>query len=299
MTLKPRSEIIEPGDSIALVAKFKDSDGNLTDLDIFPTITIIQPNGGVATGPTSSGVMRIDIGTYQFNFIVGLFPSIGTWKDIWQGTLAGFTTIGEFTFTVYTTQLPAINTDGHVHLGDDPGFNYSQIAICNINNLLKSVKARLKSSGKKRDTDEYGNIIYRNCDVYTTDELVAFIARSLSNFNEYPHFTFFTFDDTPIIEQFHDVLAQGAVIFAMGAQALIERGREFQLSDNGVSFTPPTISELLNTQMQSEVTVYNEKVKTIKANMKASPIGLGTMSFVTGASPQIRRLRFLRSRQIY
>lgn len=299
MATNTRSEIIQPSDTVALRARFTGPDGLEVDLDLFPTVTIIQPSGGVAVGPTSQGVMRIGVGEYQFNYSVGLYPPIGVWRDVWRGTISGYEVVGEFTFQVNTTQLPAINTDGLKHLGDDPGFNFSQVAICNINNLLKSLRRRLKSSGKARRKDEYGNDIYKDCDVFTVDELVTFLCQSLQMFNEIPHFTMFSWEDTPIIEQFGDVLVQGGLYLALGAQALIERGREFQIQDNGVGFTPPTISELLNTQYQKEMDNWYDKVKLIKHNMKPSPIGLGTLSFVAGASPQVRRLRHLRARQIF
>ncbi len=299
MAKVPRSEIVQPSDTVALRARFIGPDGLETDLDLFPSVTVIQPSGGVAVGPTSTGVTRIGIGEYQFDYSVGLHPPIGTWRDVWKGTIGGFDVIGEFTFTVFTTQLPAINTDSFKHLGDDPGFNFSQTAICNINNLLKSLKHRLKSHGKARRTDEYGNPIYKDCDIFTVDELVAFLCQALSMFNEIPHFTMFTWEDTPIIEQFHDILTQGGLYLALGAQALIERGREFQIQDNGIGFTPPTISELLNTQYQKEMDAWYDKCKTIKRSMCPSPLGLGTLSFVAGASPQVRRLRHLRQRQIF
>jgi hypothetical protein len=298
MATLPRSSIIQPSDTVALCAKFAGPDGQPTDLDAFPNVTIVQPSGN-SIGPITSGIKHIATGEYEYDYSVGLFPPLGTWRDVWRGIMAGFEVIGEFTFTVYTTQTPGLNTDGYEHLGDDPGFNYSQVAIHNINVLMKSVRARLKSRGKKLDKDEYGNEIYKDCDIFSVDELVTFIARSLSAFNEIPHFTMFTFEDTPILEQFHDVLVQGAVIFAMGAQALIERGREFQIQDNGVGFTPPTISELLNSQMGTELTNWTERVKQIKGNMRPSPIALGTLSFTSGASPQFRRLRHLRQRKIY
>jgi hypothetical protein len=291
--------MIQPGDTVALRAKFRDSDGNPADLDSFPLVSVIQPSGGVAIGPTSQGVMKIGVGEYQFLYSVGLFPALGVWKDVWQGTLEGFQVIGEFNFEVGTTQVPALNTDGYKHLGDDPGFNYTQIAICNINNILKSLRARLKSQGKRPTTDEYGNKIYKDCDIFTVDELVTFIARGLSLFNETPTFTYFTFEDTPIIEQFHDVFVQAAFVYSIGAQALIERGREFQIQDNGISFTPPTISDMLMNQYQKEFDNLWEKVKLIKVNMRPSPLGLGVLSFVAGASPQFRRLRTLRQRQLY
>ena len=299
MSIITRSQIVQPGDTINLRSKWTDSDGYAVDLDTSPSITIIQPSGGVVLGPVSSGVSRIGTGEYQYSYDVGLFPAIGTWVDVWRGAVDGFNVYGEFNFTVFTSQVQAIGTDGYCHLGDDVGYNYSQVAIHNINTVLKSVKMRLKSSGKRLTKDAYGNDIYKDCDIYSVDELVSFVARSMSMFNEIPHFTNFTYDDTPIVEQFYDLFVQGAYIQALFAQALIERGREFQMTDNGTGFTPPTVSELLTSQASTELTNYTEKTKQVKANCKPSSLGLGSMSFTNGASSAVRRLRTLRARQIF
>src|SRR5690606_10474703 len=143
----------------------------------------------VVIGPTAQGVFRVGDGEYGFDFAISLHPDMGVWRDVWEGQIDGFTVRGEGTFQVNTTQLPATNTDGYVHLGDDPGFCYSQNAICNINGLLKALKRRLKSSGVRPSCDANGNIIYETCDIFSTDELVTFLADSLSMFNEVPHFT--------------------------------------------------------------------------------------------------------------
>jgi len=297
MPTKPRSQIIMPGDTIRIRVLFRGPDGAATDLDAFPAITIIEPSGGVVAGPTSAGVFREAIGTYGFDYEVGLMPAIGVWRDVWQGTLSGFSVYNEFTFQVNTTQLPAINTDGYKHLGDDPGYCYSQNAICNINSLLKLLRARLKSRGKHKTTDEFGNTIYTDCDIYSTDELVAFVAMSLCEFNEVPHLTLFTFDDTPIMQQFCGILVQGAALMALSSQALLERGSEYQITDNGINFTPPTISEMLATQWQAELSNWYDRLKLIKHNLKPSPLGLGTLRPLA-AAPQLARLRHLRARRI-
>ena len=89
MATNPRSQVICPGDTVALRARFTGPDGEDVDLDLFPSVSIIQPSGGVAVGPTSQGVMRIGVGEYQFNYAVGLHPPIGTWRDVWQEVGAG------------------------------------------------------------------------------------------------------------------------------------------------------------------------------------------------------------------
>ena len=285
-----RSGTVQPADTVILGMKFTSGDGYLQDLDFFPNITIVQPNGSIVLGPTSMGVVRIGIGQYQYNFPVGLAPSVGVWQDIWQGTLNGYNVIGQLNFVVAMTQLQTVNSDGQAALGDNPGFNYSQVAIRNINSILKSLKARLKSSGKRVDTDGYGNKIYTDCDIFSTDELVTFVARLLSFFNEIPHFTIFTYEDSDIIEQFHDVLVSGAAVYAMTAQALIERGREFQLNDNSVAFTPPGVSDILKQEADTEMGNLKEHIKQIKASMKPSPLGLSQYPSFGGISPIVRRL---------
>lgn len=296
--IKPRSMIITPGDTVQLRFLFRGADGQPADPDAIPTLSIISPDGTVALATTSTGVYRTDVGLYNFNYKLALYPSMGVWRDVWDGTIDGFTTHGEGTFQVNTTQLPATNTDGYIHLGDDVPFNYSQNALCSINKLIKVLRRRLKSSGLRPSCDEFGNIIYDPCEIFSTEELVTFLADSLSMFNEIPTFTFFTFDDTGIIELYLDVIVQGALYQALGAQALIERGREFTVSDSGLGFTPPSVSELLNTQYQKEMDNWYDKIKLIKMNMRPSPLGLGGMGQLHTSSA-FRRLRTLRARQIY
>jgi hypothetical protein len=83
-------------------------------------------------------------------------------------------------------------------------------AIYNINKLLKTLKIKLKNN---------------DCDIYTIDELIIFLNIILSMFNETPHFTMFSWEDTVIIEQFHDVLTQGALYLVLGG-TVIDKKRE-------------------------------------------------------------------------
>lgn len=300
MVIKFRGEIIFSTDTIQLRAKFKDSLGALVDLDTFPQISILQPSGNVLLAPTSAGVTRLAKGIYSFDFITELNSNIGIWSDLWSGTLLGTPVNGEFNFVIHNTQMPFVNTDGYVSIGDDPGFNYSQLAIKNINVLIKTLKARLDSSGKHLTKDKFGNEIFMDCDIFSVEQLVCFIANSLSWFNELPLFTLFTFEDTEILQQFHDVIVQGATIMALSSKALLERGREFVLSDNGISYTPPTVSELMNTEWSGELQAHTEKLKIIKKNMRSFPKGLGTMtSFASGNNPAISRMRFRREGRIW
>lgn len=298
MVFRNRSETVQHTDTIRLRALFKGQDGLPIDLDSFPQVAIVQPSGNVAIGPTSAGVARISTGLYEYDYTVGINDSIGVWMDVWSGSVNGFTIQQPLQFVVEDTNLPAVNSDGYVHLGDDPGFNYSQIAILNINKILKALRARLNSSGKAKGKDKFGNVIYFDCDIYSVDVLVTFIADVLTEFNMIPHFTEFTLDDVEFVKMFQAILVQGAAIRALASKALIERGREFTISDNGINFTPPTVSELLSTQWSAELTNFTEKLKQIKANMKPSPLGLGTLTITVARNPLVSQLRHRRARQI-
>lgn len=296
---KPRSQIIHPTETISVISFFYDGYGDLVDLSSFPTIQIVEPSGNIILGPTSAGVYRLDIGQYGFDYNVPLAGAQGVYSDIWRGILpSAQISVREYNFVVHYSQMPQINNDGYYALGDDVGFDYSQNAILNINKLLKGLRARLKSSGKSSGKDQFGNPIYVDCDIYSVDQLVTFLAQSLSMFNEIPHFTSFDFNHSEIIKIFYDVLVQGAVLLALSSQSLIERGREYSISDGGISLTPPSVSELLNSQWGTELSNHTEKVKVIKASMKPKPIGLGTLSGSISRSPQLARLRWLRARQI-
>jgi len=299
MANRTRYEIVQPGDIVQLRVQFRNSNGDAVDLDTYPTITINQPSGTVALGPTNTGIFRLATGLYGYDYTVGINPSLGVYSDIWDGTLSGNPTSSTFQFVIHTTQMPYLNTDGYIALGDDPGFCYSQLALQNINLLMKTLRARLDSRGKTTVKDEYGNDILVDCDIFSVESLTCFIADSLTEFNAIPFFTNFTFEDTEILRKFHHYIVQGATIMALASKSLLERGREFQFTDNGISFNPPTVSELMQTQWSTELQNHFEAIKMIKNSLRPAPLGLGTLTVSSSGNPAIARLRHLRARRLY
>lgn len=285
------------GETAQLRAQFRALDGTPVDLDAFPGISIQQPSGNVLFDYTTNGVYRVDTGLYGFDFVVEEFQTFGVWTDNWRGLLNGETRFLSFNFVIQNTQQPAINTDGYSHIGDEVPFNFSQTAIKNINKILAILKARLNSSGKAYVKDEFGNEQLVDCDIYTIPQLVLFIIAALDSFNMIPHFTEFTFEDTDFFNVFGEIIVRFALIYALSSKALIERGREFQIGDNGLTFQPPGVSDILMTQYSTEYTHWESDVRLIKQNMKPAALGLGTLRPLA-ASPQFLRLRHLRSRRI-
>lgn len=299
MVIKARGELIDVTEQVNLTVQFKDGVGAPINTDSYPKISIVEPSGLVTLAPTSVGVSQIGVGKYSYIFNVPYNGPYGTYNDIWVGYINGFRVETTFSFVVLHTDIPSINSDGYVHLGDDPGFNYSQAAIKNINKLLKSLKARLNSSGKSLAKDSFGNNVYVNCEIFSYDVLTSFLATALWDFNQVPYFTFFQFDEDNFVEQFGEILVEGATLYALASKALIERGREFQITDNGLNFNPPTVSEIMQTQYSTLLTHYWEKLRLIKNSLRPAPIGLGTWSMSSGMNTAIARLRHLRQRRIY
>lgn len=296
--IKARGELIEPTEAVNLTVQFHDTMGAPVDADTFPTVSIVSPSGLVILTPTTTGVTRISTGKYEYTFIVPINGPFGVFNDIWVGVIDGQRVEGTLSFVVTHTDLPAINSDGYVHLGDDPGFNYSQTALLNINKLIKGMKVRLNSSGKSPSIDKNGNLMYVDCDIYSIDMLTTFAAISLSKFNQTPYFTFFTFEDTQVIDQFFEVLVEGGVLYALSSKALIERGREFQITDNSINFNPPSVAEMLSTQWNTELTHYWESLKYIKNSIRPNALGLGVFGMTSSMNPAFARLRHQRARRI-
>lgn len=137
----------------------------------------------------------------------------------------------------------------------------------NKNKLVGLLKNRLQSAGKAKSLDAQGNTIYIDVDVYGQNMLEAFVDLAVSSFNQTPCFSFFTLEDTVFVDTFAEVLVEGATLYALSSQALIERGREFQMSDKGITFVPPSIAEMLNTQFSTILSHHWDKLKVIKMSM--------------------------------
>jgi hypothetical protein len=297
-TIKSRGETIDVSEMVSLTVQFKDNTGSPVDTDITPQISIVQPSGNILLAATSTGVNRIDVGKYSYTFTVPLLGPYGVYNDIWSGYISGNYVEATLSFAVVGSNIPSINSDGYHKLGDDPGFNYSQTAIQNINKLIKMLKARLNSAGKIPGKDEFGNTVYQDCDIFSVEQYVNFLSMALSYFNSVPYFTYFTFDDSTFIAQFGEILVQGAALYALASQALIEKGKDFNINDNGISYTPATMADLLQSQYSGELNVYWDQLKYIKNSMRPAALGMGTFSMNNG-SVAFRRLRHLRQRKFY
>ncbi len=170
------------------------------------------------------------------------------------------------------------------------GISFEDSCVTPIGKRGQCIKDRAVAMTRVRLKD-----IVPECWAFCEDEIDMFLETSLSDFNAWPTFTSFTWDTVPT--NFLGVLVLGAQVFSLFAQGLLESGREFTITDNGISFTPPQISGYMQSTASTLLAHYTELRETIKRNIKPQPNAIGTFR-VLSLLPTLARLRHLRAKQI-
>ncbi len=104
--------------------------------------------------------------------------------------------------------------------------------------------------------------------LFKVEDLHRFLTLSLSEFNQTPHFSYYSFEDTDFVTTFADILVEGAVLQALASQALLEKGREFVFTDQSVGFVPPAVSEMLQRQHDILLEHHYAKLTSIKIHIE-------------------------------
>ncbi len=296
------------GQEVYLQVQFYDAQGEKVDADETPFIQIRDFDGNIVLAYTDEDVSHLDTGLYRYTFRVPSDAEDGAWIDDWSATIDESEFDVSFTFNVFFPEDSAIATTGpgKIAIGDDVIFDFSDEEIYGINILLKFLKARLRSTGTKpaRDefgkfiTDGYGNLVTEPCNIFDDDALVVFLMQALSEFNMVPYFTAYTFADQIIQTLFAEAIVEGAYIFALASQSLLEKGRDFTITDGGVSYQPPQLGDFIQAHYGTWLTSYRERLKFIKNSIRPGPRGFGSYSNLTSGAPAFTRLRHLRSRRI-
>jgi len=292
------------GQAVELVVTFYGFDGGTTQSSTPPTISIVDSNGNTIISETSAGITNVSTGVYKYTYNVPSSGDRGIWKDTWSATIDGVSIVNEFTFLVVSdsTAVPS----GSIKLGDEVAFDFSQEELEGLNILIKYLKCRLRSDGAKpkRDKfgafefDAYGEIITEECNVFSDEILACFLCQSLSEFNSTPFFTSYIFSDQIIYKTFANVIVEGAYVVALASQSLIEKGRDFTISDGGISYQPPQLGDFLQSHYQNWLTTYRERLRFIKASIRPGAATFGTYSNMSSGSPAFARLRHIRQRKI-
>lgn len=297
-----RSKAIR-GEDVVLSIQYYGTDGMESSADSAPSIEIRDEDGNIIVAETTDGVEESTTGLYEYTYSVDSDSDKGLWADTWTATIDGVELSTDLSFLV-TDEVSS--EAGTIRIGDDVTFDYSESEIEGINILLYYIKARLRSSGVKPIRDEfgayqydsYGNLQTEECNVFSDDILVCFLSQALSEFNMVPFFTAYTFGDDVIKTLFPHAIVEGAYVIALASQALVEKGRDFTISDGGLSYQPPQLGDFLQSHYGTWLSAYRERLKFIKNSIRPGPVGYGTYTNLTSTNPAFTRLRHLRGRRI-
>jgi hypothetical protein len=295
---------VSQSQKLRLDIQYSDMAGNKVDPSSYPTVSIIDPTNNIILNANSStGVIRQDVGLYYFDYTIPINGTLGIWHDMWSVLVSGVPFNKTLDFIVKTQTSPVVANAGQEI---DPAL--SACAIDNVLLLMALLRTRLGSDGIRRKRDQFGryildssgNYINEPCNVFSTKELYTFLKAALAEFNSIPHFTYFTFNDRIFVETFQHELTEGAFIMGMALQGLREKGREFQMTDDGFSYQPPALADYLKGYLSDFMTSYRERLKFIKCQFKPNPQGFGTVYSLAGGgiSTAFRRLKHLRERQL-
>lgn len=280
------------GGHIRLETRFRDSGGNLRDTDSYPSVEILDNDGGSVRAPSNAEVQRLADGHYRLDFEVPPGFTEGVWHDQWTAAVDGYAAIARFDFVVDSsvTAEATGETVGspEMRIGDEPTITFNQQEIFGINVLMQALRFRLKNTQRKPDGSR--------CDIFSIGEMASFLNLALSEFNATPTFTGYYFSDPLIYTIFSDLLVEGAYLKALPSLVPVEAGREWVVTDNGISIQPASVSGALNNVMSSLYNEYRAKLKEAKRNHRPSPLGMGAGSILV-TNPVYRRLRQIKLNQ--
>lgn len=308
MPCNPRDTAIQ-GQEVSLQIQYYDNCNKKVMADETPTITITDQDGNIIVETTDNDVSHLGDGLYEYIYRVPSDIDSGVWTDQWTALIdeAEFTTSMEFTVVPPSQGLSATSGPGKILLGDDVFFDFTDEELYGLNVLLKFLKQKLRSVGKKpvRDingsfvTDGYGEVLTEDCDIFPEDILITFLCQSLSEFNSTPFFTGYTFGDPTIYTMFNQIIIEGAYVYAIASQSILEKGRDFTITNGGANYQAPQLGDFLQSHYGTWLTSYRERLKFIKNNIRPGARSFGSYSNMGSRNPAWTRLRHLRQRRIY
>ena len=134
------------------------------------------------------------------------------------------------------------------------------------------------------------------CEIFGDSQLLSYIDLGLMDVNSHPTFTYYDINSVP--RDLYNCIVKGAYVFAIDAQGLVERARNFNITDQGVSYTPPDLPGHFQTLSQMVRAEYQAEKEKIKANVRPAPCAIGSTRVLT-PNPLMLKMRHLRSHRFF
>ncbi len=140
------------------------------------------------------------------------------------------------------------------------------------------------------------NDVDSSCEIFSDSQLLSYCDLALQSVNSHPTWTFYNLDSAP--RDWINVIILGAYVYALNAQGLVERARNFSISDQGVSYQPPDLPGHFQSLAQAMEAKFEAEKERIKANVRPAPVGLGSTR-VLSPNPLMLRMRHLRAHRFF
>jgi len=158
-----------------------------------------------------------------------------------------------------------------------------------LKELANLVSFRLGAMSKVPRKNDKGEVEYVEVNIFQPEDIKTALELSLRAFNMVETITYFTFDDVENVTQISDLLVTYAAYLLLTRQSLKEKGVEFTLSDGGVSYTPPALSDFVHMtardmyqdwfyrihDLKKSANFYNDFVKEPDEKEVPSPFSIG------------------------
>lgn len=105
-------------------------------------------------------------------------------------------------------------------------------------------------------------------EVFPKEDIESALTLSLSAFNMHEPVTYLKITDEENMEQLADILVTYAAYVLLFKEALLQRGREFMISDNGVDLVPPPLGPFLMDAARDLQNNWFNQVRSIKNNTR-------------------------------
>jgi len=135
-----------------------------------------------------------------------------------------------------------------------------------------------------------------SCEIFSDSQILSYIDLALQSVNSHPTWTFYTLESLP--RDWYNVIILGGYVYALNAQGLVERARNFTIGDQGVNYNPPDLPGHFQSLAQAMEAKFEAEKERIKANVRPAPVGMGSTRVLT-PNPAILRLRHLRSHRFF
>lgn len=135
-----------------------------------------------------------------------------------------------------------------------------------LKSLIEKVQFRIAAIIKTQVIGLDGSISFEKTDVFEPDEIKQALELSLSAFNMIPNITYFKFTDEENIDQISDLLVTYAAHLLLIRQALVEKGREYSISDNGIEYAGPNIGQFMLTVSDNLYQYWYGRVQVLKGD---------------------------------